>query len=145
MHMGDKASSFFNSNNIVKTQARDQDPLLSKGEVERLGCLPFPSPATAGQIDKLLERGPQIRKSRTAYGIVYHDAPLLSHGETERLSAIPPPLQRPVDLISRKRPSNAPAVEDSFWDYQIKRTVISNSIQLGLPRKARAFETLTLP
>jgi len=110
------------------------------------GCLPFPSPATAGQIDKSLERGPQIRQSsRTAYGIVYYDAPLLSHGEAERLSTIPPPLQRPVDSIARKRPSNSPAVEDSFWDYQIKRAAISNSIQLASLRKARTFETLTLP
>ena len=85
---------------------------------ERLSAIPFPC-----NIDKSLERGPQIRQStRTAYGIVYYDAPLLSHGEAERLSTIPPPLQQQVDSITRKRPSNSPAVEDSFRDYQIKRT-----------------------
>ena len=105
MHIRDEASSFFNSNYIVKMQTRDQDPLLSKGEGERLSAISLP-----GRIDKSLERGPQIRQSsRTAYGIVYYDTPLLSHGEAERLSAIPPPLQQLVDSIARKRPSNLPA------------------------------------
>ena len=34
--------SFFNSNNIVKMQTQDQDPLLSNGWVERLCAIPPP-------------------------------------------------------------------------------------------------------
>ena len=42
MHMRDEASSFFNSNVIVEMQTQDQDPLLSKGEVERLSAIHLP-------------------------------------------------------------------------------------------------------
>ena len=73
--------------------------------------------------------------------------PLLSNGGVERLSAIPPPLQRPAGamiLLERGNQMRQP-LRTAFWDHQIKRTAISNSIQFASPRKARAFETLTLP